>query len=254
MVGGVGIFVGIFLGIAGIKFHVEVDEREEKILNALPGNNCGGCGFAGCSGLAAAIAKGEAEVNQCPVGGEPVGKVIAEIMGVDAGASVKQVAFVKCNGDCEKAKTNYDYSGVTDCQMLAFVPSGGPKACDFGCLGGGNCVKACPFDAIHIVDGIAKVDKEACKACGNCVAACPKNLIELIPYEAKVAVACSSKEKGPVVMKACDVGCIGCTLCAKNCPKEAITIENFLAHVDQDKCEGCMVCAEKCPKKAISKL
>ncbi|MGN0130913.1 MAG: RnfABCDGE type electron transport complex subunit B [Lachnospiraceae bacterium] len=251
LVGGVGLFIGLFLGIAGIKFRVEVDEKEEAVLAALPGNNCGGCGFAGCSGLAAAIAKGEAEVGTCPVGGEPVAKKIAEIMGVEAGESVRMTAFVKCKGDCDKTKVDYDYSGVTDCNMLSFVPNGGPKSCNQGCLGYGTCVKACPFDAIHVINGVAVVDKEACKACGKCVAACPKHLIELIPYTAKYAVACSNTEKGPVTMKACEVGCIGCTLCAKNCPNEAVTIENFNAHIDQDKCVGCGACASKCPKKAI---
>lgn len=251
LVGGIGLFIGLFLGVAGIKFKVEVDEKEEAVLAALPGNNCGGCGFAGCSGLAAAIAKGEAEVGACPVGGEPVAKKIAEIMGVEAGESVRMVAFVKCQGDCDKSKLDYEYSGVEDCNMLSFVPNGGPKSCNEGCLGYGSCVKACPFDAIHVVNGVAVVDKEACKACGKCVAACPKHLIELIPYTAKYAVACSNTEKGPVTMKACEVGCIGCTLCAKNCTEGAVTIENFNAHIDQDKCIGCGVCASKCPKKAI---
>ena len=247
----VGLFIGLFLGIAGIKFAVEVDEREEAILGVLPGNNCGGCGYPGCSGLAAAIVKGEAPVNACPVGGEEVGKKVAEIMGVEAGESVKMVAFVKCQGDCEKAKVDYEYTGVEDCAMLSFVPNGGPKSCNFGCLGYGNCVKACPFDAIHVENGIAVVDKAACKACGKCVAACPKHLIELIPYDAKYVVACSSKEKGPVTMKECSVGCIGCTLCAKNCPNDAVKIENFLSVIDQEKCEGCGICMEKCPKKSI---
>ena len=251
VVSAVGLFIGLFLGIAGIKFAVKVDEKEEAVLGVLPGNNCGGCGFPGCSGLAAAIAKGEAPVNACPVGGEPVGKQIAEIMGVEAGESVRKVAFVKCQGDCEKAKVDYDYTGVEDCAMLSFVPNGGPKSCNYGCLGYGSCVKACPFDAIHVVNGVAIVDKEACKACGKCVAACPKHLIELIPYEAKYVVACSSREKGPVTMKECTVGCIGCTLCAKNCPNDAVKIENFLSTIDQDKCEGCGICMEKCPKKSI---
>ena len=251
VVSAVGLFIGLFLGIAGIKFAVEVDEKEEAVLGVLPGKNCGGCGYPGCSGLAAAIAKGEAPVNACPVGGEPVGKQIAEIMGVEAGEATRMVAFVKCQGDCEKAKVDYEYTGVEDCAMLSFVPNGGPKSCNYGCLGYGSCVKACPFDAIHVVNGVAVVDKEACKACGKCVAACPKNLIELIPYEAKYVVACSSKEKGPVTMKECSVGCIGCTLCAKNCPNDAVKIENFLSTIDQEKCEGCGICMEKCPKKTI---
>ena len=251
IVGIVGLIVGLFLGIAAISFKVEVDEREEAILEALPGNNCGGCGYAGCSGLAAAIVKGEAPVNACPVGGEAVGNTIAAIMGVEAESGNRQVAFVHCKGDCNKAKTDYEYFGVKDCSMVGFVPGGGPKSCNYGCLGYGNCVKACPFDAIHIVDGVAVVDKEACKACGKCVASCPKNLISLVPYDAKHIVACSSKDKGPVAMKACDVACIGCGLCKKNCPNDAITVVDFHAVIDQEKCTKCGKCAEVCPKKCI---
>lgn len=254
VVGVVGIFVGIFLGAAGIKFKVQVDEKEEAVLAALPGNNCGGCGYAGCSGLAAAIAKGEAPVNACPVGGEPVGKKIAEIMGVEAGASVRQVAFVACQGDCDKAKKDYDYYGIEDCRMMSFVPGGGPKSCNSGCLGFGTCAKVCPFDAIHVVNGVAVVDKEACKACGKCIAVCPKKLIALVPYDAKLAVACSSADKGPVTMKVCQTGCIGCGICVKNCPAKAVTVSNFHASIDQEKCTGCGTCAEKCPKKVIVKL
>ena len=251
VVGLVGIFMGLFLGVAGIKFKVEVDEIEEAVLAALPGNNCGGCGFAGCSGLAAAIAKGEAPVNACPVGGEAVGEKIAAIMGVEAESSERKVAFVHCQGDCEKTHKDYDYSGIEDCRMMNFVPGGGPKSCNSGCLGYGTCAKVCPFDAIHVVNGVAVVDKEKCKACGKCIAVCPKHLISLIPYSAKQVVACSSVDKGPVTMKACDVGCIGCGLCVRNCPEQAVKVENFHAVIDHEKCIGCGACQEKCPKKSI---
>ncbi len=251
IVGAVGIFVGLFLGAAGIKFKVETDEKEEAVLAALPGNNCGGCGFAGCSGLAAAIAKGEAPVNACPVGGEAVGSKIAQIMGVDAGSSERMAAYVHCQGGCGKASVDYEYTGAQDCRVMAFVPGGGPKSCNSGCMGYGSCVKACPFDAIAVTDGVAVVDKEKCKACGKCVAACPKHLISLIPYHAKQVVACSSTDKGPVTMKACTVGCIGCGICVRNCPNGAVAVQDFHAAIDHGKCTGCGICAEKCPKKAI---
>ena len=236
VVGGTGLFIGVFLGIAGKKFAVKVDEREEAILGVLPGNNCGGCGYAGCSGLAAAIVKGEAEVSGCPVGGAPVAAKIGDIMGVAAGTQERQTAFVKCAGTCEKAILDYDYTGIQDCTMASMMQNGGAKGCNSGCLGFGSCVAACPFDAIHVVDGIAVVDKEACKACGKCIAACPKHLIELIPYEQKTFVRCNSNAKGKVQLTICQAGCIGCRLCEKNCEAGAITVTNFLAHIDADKC------------------
>ncbi|MCR5755076.1 MAG: RnfABCDGE type electron transport complex subunit B [Acetatifactor sp.] len=251
IVGAVGIFVGLFLGLAGIFFRVQVDEREEKVLSALPGNNCGGCGYAGCSNLASAIVKGEAPANACPVGGDKVGRKIAEIMGVNAEDSTRMVAFVHCQGDCDKAEQDYDYTGIEDCRMLQFVPNGGPKTCNNGCLGYGTCVKECPFDAIRVVNGVAVVDKDACKACGKCIAVCPKHLITLIPYDAKQVVACSSTQKGPDTIKACRVGCIGCGICVRNCEHDAVKVEDFHAVIDHEKCIGCGICEEKCPKKAI---
>lgn len=254
VVGLVGIFVGLFLGIAGIRFKVETDEREESVLAALPGNNCGGCGYAGCSGLAAAIVKGEAPVNACPVGGESAGSRIAAIMGVETESLERKTAFVHCQGDCEKAGTDYEYTGVKDCRVMVFVPGGGPKSCNSGCMGYGSCVEVCPFDAIHVVNGVAVVDREKCRACGKCVEVCPKHLISLIPYEAQTEVACRSTDKGPVTMKVCGVGCIGCGICVKNCPAQAVAVTDFHAQIDQEKCTGCGVCVEKCPKKAIVKL
>ena len=251
VVGCVGLILGLFLGFMGKKFAVEVDQKEIDVRAELPGNNCGGCGYAGCDALAKAIAAGEADVNACPVGGEPVAAKIAAIMGAEVGDSVRMTAFVKCSGDCNSAKENYKYSGVEECTVMPFAPNGGSKACTYGCMGYGSCVKACPFDAIYIKDGIAVVDKEKCKACGKCVATCPRHLIEFIPYKAKYAVTCASKDKGKDVMAACSVGCIGCMLCTKQCKFDAITVENNIAHIDYDKCVGCGLCAAKCPKKII---
>lgn len=251
IVGATGLIIGLFLGVAGEKLEVEVDEKELQIREALPGNNCGGCGYAGCDALAKAIAEGVAEVGACPVGGSPVAEKIGEIMGKEAGESIRLTAFVKCAGTCDKTKQNYKYHGVEDCKMLTFVPGGGPKACDYGCMGYGSCVRVCPFDAIHIVDGIAYVNKEQCKACGKCVAECPNNLIELVPYKAKHLVQCNSKNKGKDVMKACSVGCIACKMCEKVCEFDAIKVVDNIAHIDYNKCTYCGKCAEKCPKKII---
>ena len=172
-------------------------------------------------------------------------------MGVDAAAKERMTAFVKCSGTCEKAGTEYEYYGIRDCVMASQMQDGGAKGCDYGCLGYGTCVEACPFDAIHIADGIAVVDRESCKACGKCVSACPKHLIELIPYKQRTFVQCNSNEKGKALMDVCQTGCIGCRICEKNCGAGAITVQNFLAHINVEKCTNCGVCAEKCPRKVI---
>ena len=247
----VGILIGILLGIASEKFKVEVDEKEILVREALPGNNCGGCGYPGCDGLAKAIARGEAAVSQCPVGGTPVAEIIAKIMGVSVGDTQKKVAFVMCNGKCDKAVTNYKYSGIMDCNKAMVVPGQGGKACTYGCMGFGSCVKACEFDSIHIVDGIALVDEEKCVACGKCVEACPKKLIELVPYKNRTLVQCNSQDKGKEVKSKCSVGCIACTMCTKVCEFDAIHMNGNVAKVEYAKCTECGKCALKCPVKII---
>ena len=251
VVGILGILIGIFLGIASEKFKVEVDEKEILVRNELPGNNCGGCGYAGCDALAKAIAAGQADVGACPVGGASTAEKIGAIMGVAGGTTEKKVAFVKCKGTCDKTKVQYNYYGVDDCKKVSVVPGAGEKACTYGCMGYGSCVKACAFDAIHVVDGVAVVDKEKCVACGKCVSSCPNHLIELVPYKAEHLVQCSSHDKGKDVKSVCESGCIGCTLCTKQCEFDAIHMENNLAVIDYEKCTNCGKCAEKCPVKVI---
>ncbi len=251
IIGAIGIIIGVLLGLASEKLKVEVDEKEILVRAELPGNNCGGCGFPGCDGLAAAIAAGTAAVNACPVGGPDVAARIGAIKGVEGGSAEKKVAFVKCKGTCDKTRVQYNYYGIDDCSKVAVVPGAGEKACAYGCMGYGSCVKACAFDAIHVVDGVAVVDKEKCVSCGKCVAACPNHLIELVPYSAEHLVQCSSHDKGKDVKAKCDNGCIACTLCTKQCEFDAIHMDNNVAVIDYEKCTNCGKCAAKCPAKVI---
>ena len=251
VVGGIGLLLGALLGYASQFFSVEVNEQERKVREALPGNNCGGCGFSGCDALAEAIVKGEASVSACPVGGESVAKAIADIMGVNADHHEKKTAFVACQGTCDKVNIQYDYYGLEDCQSAGVVPGAGGKACRYGCMGYGSCVKVCEFGAIHVENGVAVVDTDRCVACGKCVAVCPNHLISLIPANAPYVIPCSSQEKGKAVKESCMAGCIGCSLCTRQCEFGAVSMDGNVARMDYDKCQGCGKCALKCPVKVI---
>jgi len=251
LVSAVGIVIGIFLGIAAKKLEVPVDEKEQEVRDLLPGNNCGACGFAGCDSLAQAIAKGEAPPNACPVANSTARAEIAKVMGADVVETDKKVAFVKCAGTCDKTKVKYNYYGIQDCKKAAYVPGKGPKQCGYGCTGFGSCVKVCQFDAIHVINGVAIVDKEKCTSCGLCIKECPNRLIELVPYETGHFVRCNSNDKGKDVKAGCDIGCIGCMMCVKVCEFDAIKVENNLAKIDYSKCTNCGKCALKCPTKVI---
>ncbi|MCR4676387.1 MAG: RnfABCDGE type electron transport complex subunit B [Sphaerochaetaceae bacterium] len=246
----VGLVVGVALVQTGKKFHVDVDERITAVRGCLPGNNCGACGFAGCDAMAAAIVSGDAPVNGCPVGGQPVADGISKVMGVSSKAADKKVAFVRCKGNCDVTRNQGNYIGVKDCRS-AYLGGLNITSCDYGCLGLGSCVSVCPENAIHVVNGVAVVDRAKCVGCGLCAKACPKGLIELIPAKNYVAVQCSNKDRGPVVKKVCSAGCIGCMLCTRQCEAGAITVVNNIAHIDYSKCTQCGKCVEKCPSKVI---
>ena len=247
----IGLCVGAGLVFTGKKFAVEVDEKESAVREVLPGNNCGACGYAGCDAMAAAIAKGEAPVNGCPVGGAPVAQKIGAIMGTDAGDVERRVAFVRCKGSCAVTKNQGNYIGIPDCASA--VRAGlALTDCDYGCLGLGTCVRVCPEQAITVRDGVAVVNRSRCVGCGLCAKACPKGLIELIPASKRVAVQCSNKDRGPQVKQVCSAGCIGCMLCTKQCETGAITVANNLAHIDYAACTQCGKCVEKCPAKVIT--
>jgi RnfABCDGE-type electron transport complex B subunit len=253
VVGIIGLLIGVALVFTGQKFHVEVDPRESEIRECLPGNNCGACGFAGCDAVAAAIVKGEANPNTCPVGGREMVEKISGIMGVQAVQPIRKVAFVRCAGTCDATSEKCNYVGINDCRS-AHLSGISVWECDYGCLGFGSCVSACVTGAIHVENGVAIVDSEKCVGCGQCAKACPKGLIELIRADKKVAVRCSNRDRGPAVKKVCSAGCLGCSLCTKQCEHNAIQVEGNVAHITYDQCVGCGKCAEKCPVQIITKL
>ena len=247
----IGVVVAAGLVFTGKKFAVEVDPREVAVREKLPGNNCGACGFAGCDALAAAIAKGNAPVNSCPVGGAAAAQAIGDIMGTSAGAMERKTAFVACKGTCEVTKNQGNYIGIKDCR--AAVLSGmNVTDCTYGCLGFGSCAEVCPEQAISVQNGVAVVNRNRCVSCGLCVKACPRGLISLIPESKVVRVQCSNRDRGPQVKKVCAAGCIGCGLCAKQCESEAIEFDGTLARVNPEKCTLCGKCAAKCPAKVIT--
>ena len=246
-----GLIIGLLLGVAGKKFEVEVDERITQVREYMAGSNCGGCGFAGCDACAEAIVAGKAAPTACAPAGADAAEAIGKILGVSVEAGEKKVAFVRCAGTCDKTVMKSQYFGMQDCQKAALIPGSTDKACNFGCMGFGSCVKACKFDAIHVVNGVAVVDRTKCTGCTACTVACPRHIIQMKPIASQPAVKCSSKDKGPVVNKACRVGCIACGLCVCNCPNEAIFLKDNVAVIDYTKCNGCGTCVSKCPKKAI---
>ena len=251
-----GILSAVILYFVAQKFKVEEDPRIDEVEKMLPGANCGGCGFAGCRGMADALVKQD-DISSlyCPVGGAEVMKSAASYLGKVAPEKEPTVATVRCGGVCSKRPRTNEYNGSKSCAVAASFYVG-ETACAYGCLGYGDCVEACAFDAIKVnpETGIAEVDPEKCTACGACVKACPKHIIELRkkwPKNRAVYVSCVSKDKGAVTMKACKAGCIGCGKCVKVCAFGAITVENGVAYIDSQKCKLCRKCVNECPTGAI---
>lgn len=246
-----GLFA-LLLGIVSKLTYIPVDERIIQVREALPGANCGACGFPGCDGCAEAMVKGNAAVSACVVGGEKVSTAVAEILGKTSDGAQRMVASVQCQGDCARAQNLFHYDGVQDCRIMGYQ-FGGAKACKAGCVGCGTCYRACNYDAIRIVDGIAVIDEEKCVQCMACINVCPKKVISLVPYHATHQVKCMNPAFGKTVKEVCQVGCIGCGLCAKMAP-ESFQMEGKLAkavYTEDAPLEKVAVAAQKCPGKCI---
>lgn len=259
VLGAIALVAALVLYVCSKKFAVEEDPRLGLVTEALPGANCGGCGFPGCGGLADALVKaadaGSLEGLNCPVGGaETMGKV-ADLLGMAVANTESTVAVVRCNGTCELRTKVCEYSGLRTCTAM-HATGAGETACGYGCLGCGDCVAACSFDAIHMNEetGLPEVDEDKCTSCGACVKACPRNIIQLRrkgPKNHRVYVQCVNKEKGAVALKGCKAACIGCGKCLKECQFDAITIADNLSYIDDKKCKLCRKCVSVCPTQAI---
>lgn len=250
VVAGVGLVLGILLALFTQFFGIEDDPKVKAVRGALPGANCGACGFKGCDDYAKAVAEGRAAPNLCIPGGADTVAALSEVLGVEAEAAAPKVAFIHCNGVCGATSPKAEYDGMQTCKASGMV-FGGAGSCVYGCIGCGDCASVCPADAICIRDGIAHVDPRACIGCMACTKACPKHIISMLPKDAVVANFCSNKEKGADARKNCKNACIGCKKCEKTCPNGAITVIDNNAIVDYEKCTHCGACAEACPTKCL---
>ncbi len=249
ILGLLGLLFGFGLAMAGKVFAVDVDPRVEKLLEVLPGANCGACGNPGCSGFAEGLVEGRCDLNDCPVCSPEARKAAAEILGVEVGEAERRIAVVHCRR--ETVPPRFEYHGVKDCAAAQIV-YGGFTTCRYGCLGLGTCVEACPFGAMYMgEDGLPHIIEDKCTGCGNCVRACPRGVISLAPVSRDVHVLCNSKHPGKYTRDCCTHGCIGCKRCEKTCKHGAITVTDFLATIDYDKCVNCGECVEVCPTGAI---
>ena len=256
VLGALGILFAVVLYFVAQKFKVVEDPLIDEVAEVLPGANCGGCGKAGCRAFAeACVQQGNLDGLRCAPGGDAVAAKIAELLGCAMVQGEPQVAVVRCNpANCgEKRRSNYD--GLRSCAFQNTVYTG-ESGCPFGCLGCGDCVEACQFDAIHLdpATGVPTVDADRCTACGACAKACPRRIIELRnkgKKDRRVYVSCMNREKGAIAMKSCANACIGCGKCEKVCPMSAITIADNLSYIDYTKCIACRKCVVECPTKAI---
>jgi len=249
-----GTICAVILNVASKLMYVKIDERITLLTEAMPGANCGACGYPGCSGYAAALVENSSvKPNLCTPGGAKLLTKISEILGIEAGSIERKIAVVHCMGDNNTQQTKMEYKGFPSCTGAKQL-FGGQAACAFGCLGYGDCQKVCPVNAICMENGLAHIVTNLCTGCGLCVKACPNKIITIENANMPVVVACKNIEKGAVVRKKCTFGCIACTKCVKECPEGAIVIEENLARIDYAKCSGCNKCVEVCMTKCIRKI
>ncbi len=246
--------MSIVLGWANQAFHVDVDPRIVKINEELPGANCGGCGYVGCNDYAEAVVAGKAGPDLCPVGGSSCTAAVADIMGVVIEASFPFRPVVHCGAVTEKRLKQTRYQGERTCASANLIS--GVQGCIYGCMGYGDCVVSCKYDAVHVVNGLAVIDYEKCVGCGACARVCPRNIIQMVPFKAErmLVVACSNKDPGKAVRAVCKVGCIGCKACVKKC--DMFDVNDNLSTIDYDKydpesMDAAQLAIDKCPMKGI---
>jgi Na+-translocating ferredoxin:NAD+ oxidoreductase RNF subunit RnfB len=253
IIAALGLLLGMGLALAAKKFAVKKDEKAEKILDILPGANCGACGYPGCSGYASALSAGPAENGLCSPGGAKTTALVAKILGMADGGGTQErmVAFVHCRGNNELTKRDYQYEGIEECSA-AYMLHQGDSTCKYGCLHLGSCMRVCPTNAIHRDGkGNVTVDPDACIGCRKCTLVCPTKVIRMIPARGSHAIGCNSRDKGAVVRKICQVGCIACKICEKKFPESGCTVIDNLSEIDYDKpmvqiADAAAACPTKC--------
>lgn len=253
IVGIIGLLAGVILAVASIVMAVPKDEKAEALEEILPGANCGACGYSGCSGYAKAMAQGEAAPGLCSPGGAEVAHKCGELLGAGTVEVEYKTALVRCMGSYDNTTDKMVYDGIESCSAAALL-MGGITSCRYGCMGMGDCVRACEYGAVSVCTGVAKIDPHKCRGCSKCVEACPKGMIKFVPLKKQAVVRCSNCDKGKDVLPVCKIGCIGCGKCMKACEFDAVSVKNGLATVDAAKCTGCGKCVEACPRKVITLL
>lgn len=256
-----GFAAAALLGISSKLLAVEEDPRVEAVVNVLPGANCGGCGFAGCENYAQAVVNDpDVSANLCVAGGSETGVNVGELTGKTVAATEPQISFRCCEKVDGKVAVRFQYQGMPSCAAAALLATGqGTDQCRYSCLGHGDCIKTCPFDALYLRDGLIRVNPARCTGCGMCTKVCPRNILEIIPRRARVMVCCSSHDKGKAVMEICEAGCIQCMKCKRQCPAEAISLYDGHVHIDQMLClsygaECGQACVQACDRHILRSL